>query len=296
LANQPVNETDYMKQIKGILVPIGGAENKGDKGDEDLSHSEFIHFFEEGILRQLLNLVEGRSHPVIELITTASSYPEEVANTYIEAFKKLGCERVGAIDIRERQDVLNEEYFERLKTCDCILFTGGDQLKLSTILGGSAILELIKSRYHREAVVIAGTSAGAMAMSNVMIYEGDATQAHLSGEVKMANGFGFIQNIIIDTHFEKRGRFNRLAQAVATQPGILGIGLAEDTGVIIKDGKLLKVIGSGIVTVLDGRNINYTNLADIKPGQPISVHQLITHIASEGSCFNIFSRQFQPIV
>lgn len=283
-----------MKQIKGILVPIGGAENKGTNGDEDLSHSEFIHFFEEGILRQLLNLVEGKSQPVVEIITTASSYPDEVADTYLQAFKKLECTHVGIIDIRERQDVQREEYIERLKKCDCILFTGGDQLKLSTILGGSAILDLIKSRYHREPVVIAGTSAGAMAMSSTMIYEGDATQGHLSGEVKMANGFGFIQNVIIDTHFEKRGRFNRLAQAVATQPGILGIGLAEDTGVIITDGKLFKVIGSGIVTILDGRNINYTNLANIKPGEPISVHQLISHIVCEGSCFNMFSREFQP--
>src|SRR4051812_27353158 len=107
-----------MKQIKGILVPIGGAENKGTNGDEDLSHSEFLHFFEEGILRQLLNLVEGRSHPIVEVITTASSYPQEVADTYKEAFKKLECERVGIIDIRERQDVQNENYFERLKTCD----------------------------------------------------------------------------------------------------------------------------------------------------------------------------------
>jgi len=285
-----------MKEIKGILVPIGGAENKGSNGDEDLSHSEFIHFFEEGVLRQLLNLVETSTHPVIEVITTASSYPEEVAQTYIEAFKKLECPNIGAIDIRKRHDVENHEYFERLKVCDCILFTGGDQLRLSTILGGSAIMEMIRRRYYNEKIVIAGTSAGAMAMSGTMIYEGDATLAHLSGEVKMANGFGFIQNVIIDTHFEKRGRFNRLAQAVATQPGILGIGLAEDTGIIITEGEILRVIGSGIVTIVDGRSINYTNLAHIDKGKPISVHQIITHIASENSIFNMHTRQFQSTV
>jgi cyanophycinase len=138
---------------------------------------------------------------------------------------------------------------------------------------------------------VAGTSAGAMAMGGTMIYDGNATRAHLKGEIKFSTGFDFIQNLIIDTHFEKRGRFNRLAQAVAVQPGILGIGLAEDTGMIISGGNSMEVIGSGIVTVVDGQKISYTNMIDIPDRAPISVENIIVHIMSRGECFDLTTHQ-----
>jgi cyanophycinase len=140
--------------------------------------------------------------------------------------------------------------------------------------------------------VIAGTSAGAMAMSNTMIYEGNAALAHLKGEVKITTGLGLLQNVIIDTHFDKRGRFNRLAQAVAAQPGAIGIGLGEDTGVIVSNGDELKAIGSGCVVIIDGRKIEYNNIADIKFGQPISVENIIVHMMSKGDCYNLDKRKF----
>lgn len=144
-----------------------------------------------------------------------------------------------------------------------------------------------------EAFVVAGTSAGAMAMGHTMIYDGNATRAHLKGEIKFSTGFNFIPNLIIDTHFEKRGRFNRLAQAVAVQPGILGIGLAEDTGIIISESKRFTVIGSGIVTIVNGKTITYTNLPEIEDREPISVEHMIVHILSDGDVYNLASQQVE---
>ena len=275
-----------MAKIKGYLVAIGGAEDKGIDYQSSVQKTRF-DFFEEGILRQVIRLVERFGTPAIELITTASEIPEKVENTYRKAFATLGCPDFGHLFITSREQADTKEHLERIEKCNCLIFSGGDQLRLSTILGGTRMLSRLKYRYQHEAFVIAGTSAGAMAMSSTMIYDGDATRAHLKGEIKFTTGFGFISNMIIDTHFEKRGRFNRLAQAVAVQPGILGIGLAEDTGMIISPGNRLEVIGSGIVTIVNGKTISYTNLADIEDGMPISVEHMIVHILSNGDVYNI---------
>jgi cyanophycinase len=173
----------------------------------------------------------------------------EVADLYIAAFKKLGCENVGHLNIRVREDALNPENIQRAKSTSAVMFSGGNQLRLSSIFGGTEFLDTLHARYQSEHFIIAGTSAGAMAMSQTMIYEGNATTAHLKGEVKLTTGLGFINGVIIDSHFNKRGRFSRLAQAVAANPGAIGIGLAEDTGVIVVDGDELQAIGSGSVMV-----------------------------------------------
>jgi cyanophycinase len=282
-----------MTDIKGFLVPIGGAEDKGSKYTIGSASKKKFDFFEVGILRQIVKLVDQIGTPKIELITTASSFPEEMEKTYCEAFGKLGCDNMGHLFITHRDQVDTEEHLERLRKCNCIIFTGGDQLRLTSILGGTELLDCIKSRYVNEPLVVAGTSAGAMAMGGMMIYDGNATRAHLKGEIKFSTGFEFIQNVIIDTHFEKRGRFNRLAQAVAVQPGILGIGLAEDTGLIISGGHYIEVIGSGIVTFVDGTTISYTNLIDIADRMPISVENIIVHIMSRGEMYDLTT--YQPI-
>ena len=154
------------------------------------------------------------------------------------------------------------------------------------------ILDIIRHRYIHENFLVAGTSAGAMAMSHTMIYEGNAGIANLKGEVKITTGLGLMQNVIIDTHFDQRGRFNRLAQAVAAQPGAIGVGLGEDTGVIVSQGHELKAIGSGSVVIIDGKNIEYNNIADIGFGKPISVENIIVHIMSKGDKYNMETRQF----
>jgi cyanophycinase len=282
-----------MPKIKGFLVAIGGAEDKGSEPSAKRVQKHRIDFLEEGILRQVVRLVERYDKPKIELITTASSIPDVVEKIYRQAFAALGCEDLDHLFITRREQADIPEHLERIEKCNCLIFSGGDQLRLSSILGGTKLMARVKYRYVNEPFVVAGTSAGAMAMSNTMIYDGSAVKAHLKGEVKFTTGFGFISNVIIDTHFEKRGRFNRLAQAVAVQPGILGIGLAEDTGIIIYPGPRLEVIGSGIVTIVNGKTIDYTNLPDIEDGMPISVEHMIVHILSNGDVYSISSQQLE---
>jgi len=282
-----------MPKSKGFLVAIGGAEDKGNEPPARRAQKHRIAFLKEGILRQIVRLVERFDTPRIELITTASSIPDVVEKIYKDAFSILGYEDVGHLFITRREQADTAEHLERIEKCNCLLFSGGDQLRLSSILGGTRLMARLKYRFVNEPLVVAGTSAGAMAMPSTMIYDGSAVKAHLKGEVKFTAGFGFTSNLIIDTHFEKRGRFNRLAQAVAIQPGILGIGLAEDTGVIISPGGRLEVIGSGIVTIVNGKTMEYTNLADIEDGMPISVEHMIVHILSRGEIYNIPGQQLE---
>ncbi len=275
----------------GHLVAVGGAEDKGTDLEKGILQRNRLNFFELGILKNIVSLI-GADGPYVEVITTASSIPDEVAQNYIEAFEKLGCMNVGHMRIRNREDVTQPEYMKRLNSCNCIMFSGGNQLRLSSIFGGTDFLDVLKQRYQQGNFLIAGTSAGAMAMSNTMIYEGSAAMANLKGEVKITTGLGLLQNVIIDTHFDQRGRFNRLAQAVAAQPGAIGIGLGEDTGVVVSQGHELKAIGSGSVVIIDGKNIEYNNIADIDFGMPISVENIIVHIMSKGDVYNLETRKF----
>ena len=172
------------------------------------------------------------------------------------------------------------------------MFSGGNQLRLSVSEGGTEFLNIMKRRYQEEDFLIAGTSAGAMAMSHTMIYEGNATRAHLKGEVKMTTGLGFINSIIIDSHFEKRGRFGRLAQAVAVNPSVIGIGLGEDTGMLITEGNKMEAIGSGLVIIIDGHDIIHSNIADIPDGNPISLENLKVHFCEHGNGYLLKERKF----
>jgi cyanophycinase len=277
---------------KGKLIAIGGAEDKGTDLEAGIIQRSQLNFFEIGILKTITNLLADKNDR-IEVITTASSVPDEVGEQYIQAFHKLGCNDVGHLKIRVRDEALAPVSVERLKACKAVLFSGGNQLRLSSIFGGTEFLDILKERYENEHFLIAGTSAGAMAMSLTMIYEGNATNAHLKGEVKITTGLGFISGVIIDSHFNKRGRFSRLAQAVAANPGTIGIGLGEDTGIVVTNGEELEAIGSGSVMILDGRNIHHNNIADIEFDQPISVENIVVHIMAKGNTYNIRSRKFK---
>jgi cyanophycinase len=288
----------YPKQFQlvtyplGHLVAVGGAEDKGTDLEKGILQRNRLNFFELGILKSIVSIIDG-NEPRVEVITTASSIPDEVAQNYIDAFHKLGCDNVGHLRIRNREDATLPENLERLKACNCIMFSGGNQLRLSSIFGGTQFLSVLKHRYQTEKFLIAGTSAGAMAMSNTMIYEGNAATANLKGEVKITTGLGLMHDVIIDTHFDKRGRFNRLAQGVAAQPGAVGIGLGEDTGIVVSEGHQLRAIGSGSVVIIDGRYIEYNNIADIAFGKPISVENIIVHIMSKGDVYNLETRKFE---
>lgn len=276
---------------KGKLIAIGGAEDKG----TDLEKGEFLrnnlNFFELGILRRIVEEIGG-VHSRIEVVTTASTIPYEVGENYLNAFGKIGCTDIGLLHIRNREDAMRVDYVERIRNCAGVMFSGGNQLRLSAIFGGTVFLKTIHERYQSESFVIAGTSAGAMAMSNTMIYEGNATRAHLKGEVKITTGLAFMDNVIFDSHFEKRGRFARLAQAVAANPSCIGIGLGEDTGMLITEGNRMEAIGSGPVIIVDGHDIRHSNMADIPEGNPITIENLKVHFCAKGNGYLVEERTF----
>lgn len=281
-----------MQFAKGKLIAIGGAEDKGTDLEKGNIQRNNLNFFELGILTRV---VEEAGGPLcrIEVITTASMIPYEVGDNYLNAFGKIGCTDIGVMHIRNRADTANPEYFERISKCDVIMFSGGNQLRLSSTFGGTPFFQKIMDRYiNEENFIVAGTSAGAMAMSNTMIYEGNATRAHLKGEVKITTGLGFMHDVIFDSHFEKRGRFGRLAQAVAANPASIGIGLGEDTGMIITGGNKMEAIGSGLVMIIDGHDILHSNIADIPVGNPISLQNLKVHFCEHGNGYLVKERKF----
>lgn len=281
---------------KGTLIPIGGAEDKGTDLEEGVIKRDRLNFFEIGILKSVLNQI-GKENPNIILITTASQIPDEVSENYLDAFAKLNCTNITHLRIRNRDEVDKPEHLKALANCDGLMISGGNQMRLTTIYGGSEFLTILKERYREEVgFVIAGTSAGAMAMSTTMIAEGSASIAHKKGEVKLTVGWGLVRNLIIDSHFIQRGRFTRLAQAVGTNPGSIGIGLGEDTGVIIKRGQEIEIIGSGSVTLIDGYNIRHNNIADIGQGKTISLEGLMVHIMERGNKFDLSERVFSAEV
>lgn len=282
-----------MQHPKGYLIAVGGAEDKGSEEERERQNS--LDFFQEGILRKIVEVCSKKCEPKIELVTAASSIPTEVAQIYKRAFKKLGPVEIGHLKISKREDADAPKVLERISNCNCVLFSGGDQLRLCSILGGTDFLDIVRKRYHDERFIIAGTSAGAAAMSNFMISGGDEARAYLKGKVELSIGFGFLQEAIIDTHFDARGRFGRLVQAIAAQPGAVGVGLDEDTGVIVEKGHLLRAIGSSSVMIVDGSHIEHNNIADIRQGMPISVAGLRVHVLTNSDEFDIDTRQFTGV-
>ena len=280
-----------MNAPKGKLIAIGGAEDKGTDLETGEIQRNNLNFFELGILSRLVEEAGGTSSR-IEIITTASTIPYNVGENYLNAFGKIGCMNIGVMHIRTRQETMNGDYLERIKHCDAVMFSGGNQLRLSVTDGGTEFLSILKKRSQEENIVIAGTSAGAMAMSHTMIYEGNAARAHLKGEVKMTTGLGFINSVIFDSHFEKRGRFARLAQAIATNPSCIGIGLGEDTGMLVTGGNKMEAIGSGLVMIIDGHDILHSNIADIPEGNPISIENMKVHFCEKGNGYLINERKF----
>ncbi len=286
------NKSNMDVKPKGKLIAIGGAEDKGNRNEKPGADSGT--FIEDGILRRVVDEMGGPSAN-IALVTSASSIPSEVAANYREAFGKLGVHALDVLDIRDRQDV-KPDMVKRLAKASGIMLSGGNQLRLTTIFGGTAFLELMKRRYREEkGFVIAGTSAGAMCMSSTMIYQGHSATGLIKGGVKMTSGAGLIQDVIIDSHFVERGRFSRLTQAVAGNPNSIGIGLGEDTGVVITDGDMLETIGSGQVMIFDGHDIVYSNLADVEEGEPFSIEGMRVHIISKGHSYSLGQRTFTAV-
>lgn len=287
----------------GKLMIIGGAVNKGSfaETEYDKNVAKNLNFFERGILRKIINESRLKEDSIIEIITTASQIPQIVGPEYKKAFEFLGSKHVNILDIQNRNQANSDEIVARAEAADVVMFTGGDQLRLTSILGGTKFHDSILRKYQEESFIYAGTSAGAAAASENMIYQGSSQEALLKGEIKITQGLGFIENVIVDTHFVQRGRIGRLFQAVVSNPRTLGIGLGEDTGLYI-DGDIMTAIGSGLVILVDGRFIKDTNLTNIDIGQPISIDNLVVHVLSQNDHFNLKSKdltivnsQYSPI-
>ena len=278
---------------KGKLIPVGGAEDKGTDLEQGFIQRNNLNFFEAGILSRIVDETRYHQDSKIEVITTASTIPIEVGENYIDAFAKLSCTNVNVMHIRNREDTLKPEYIQRIKEADAVMFTGGNQMRLTATFGGTEIYKTLQDRYkYEDGFLIAGTSAGAMAMSNTMIYEGNAANAHLKGAVKVTTGLAFMGDVIFDSHFDKRGRFGRLAQAVASNPSCIGIGLGEDTGLLITEGNNMEAIGSGMIIIIDGHTIGYNNIADIADNNPISVENLTVHFLAKGNKYTLDTRKY----
>lgn len=291
-----------MKSV-GKLMIIGGAINKGSftETDFDQNVEKNLNFFERGILRKIINESRLKEDSVIEVIPTASQIPQIVGPEYKKAFEFLGARNVNILDITNREQANSDAIVARANAADVVMFTGGDQLRLTSILGGTRFHDTILLKYQEQNFVYAGTSAGAAAASENMIYQGSSSEALLKGEIKTTQGLGFIDNVIVDTHFVQRGRIGRLFQAVVNNPRTLGIGLGEDTGLYIHQG-VMTAIGSGLVILVDGRFIKDTNLTNINLGDPISIDNLIVHVMSVNDSFDLRTKdltiensQYSPI-
>jgi cyanophycinase len=280
-----------MQKIKGTLIPIGGNEDKGIYTNEMYT----LEFIEEGILYHVVKEAGGVNANIV-VIPTASSIPDEVGENYVTAFTTLGCKHVTVLDIRSREDSETERAISLIKRANCVMFSGGDQSKITDKIGGTAIHEILIERYKNdEGFVIAGTSAGAMAMANEMIAGGSAAESFVKGAVNMYKGLGLIPELIIDTHFIRRGRFRRQSEAVAKFPNLIGFGLAEDTAMLIKNGNDCTVIGSGMVIVFDGNTLTHNNEKILEEGTPMTMANLTIHVLSNGDEYDIKTRKVKVL-
>ncbi len=257
----------------GKLVAIGGAEDK---------------VAESAILRRVVQF-SGKSEPRVGVITTASSIPDDVFAEYKSVFERVGAGDVMDIRIRDRAGGADPDILEMIAQSDIIFISGGDQMRLTNILGASPALEAIRKRY-KEGAVVAGTSAGAACQSTTMVYGGPARDSLRKGAVKMTAGFGLIDGVIIDTHFLERGRFSRLMEVGATNPGYLGVGIGEDAAVLFED-KVIHAFGTGHVILVDSSEITGSNVFDLADGEAVSVHNVKMHALVDGNAFSLSDRR-----
>lgn len=241
----------------------------------------------EAILKDYVELITVEN-PVIELVTSAGSVDvEDTFREYREIFEKhISC-TVNHIHHDRREDIKAEEVEARIKAADAVFFAGGDQLKLTSVYGGTGFLFLLKHRYIYEGLIIGGTSAGAMVLSTPMIFAGTGADEMIAGEVKITTGFEFLRDVCIDTHFVARGRIARLAQVVATNLSTVGWGIEEDTAVIVENGTEARVAGKGVVLILDGKESFGNNITEFDKRKAISIRNMKLTILARDEQFDI---------
>jgi len=262
------------RQVKGGLLIIGGAEDKRGRCE---------------ILRRFVS-ISGGHEAKVAIITAATESPKEVGAEYQHLFAGLGIGETILLDVTGREQANDPVMTEKLNGVTGVFFTGGDQLRITTLIGGT-VLDRVLHQAYESGVVIAGTSAGASVMSDTMIAEGNSDDTPKKNTVKMAPGMGLIREVVVDQHFAQRGRLGRLLTAVAQNPHILGIGIDEDTAVVVSPEAQFEVIGSQTVTVVDGRSISNTNVTESGPAQPLVLTDVLLHILPAGYRFDLKTRR-----
>ena len=274
-----MSESHEREIIGGHLLVIGGAEDK---------------YNERRILKKFLKLA-GKENAEILIVPVASDYPEFAADVYTQAFRNLGVANPRVLRATSRQDVVNADIDKLLDGVTGIIMTGGDQMRLVSLLGGTKLAEKIRKMVRETEVVLAGTSAGAAAMSTSMIVRGEPSSHPHKNAVRLSPGLGFLKNIIIDQHFSERGRISRLITAVSFNPYNLGIGIDENTAIILDGKGKMEVYGAGSTTIVDGSQITFNEIAEVDDNESFSVCGIQFHVMREGLVYNYLDRHpIQP--
>jgi cyanophycinase len=262
-----------LTEAQGTLIIIGGHEER--EGDAI-------------ILRAVAERVKGGK---LVVATLATSEPEETYQDYRRAFTALGVKQIVHLDVPDREDLLRNPRPEIMEGASVVFFTGGGQLRITTQFGGTRLCEQIQE-FYRKGGTIAGTSAGASVMSDTMLVSGEADSSHRVGaNLLMAPGLGYIKDVIIDQHFAERGRIGRLLGAVAQNPRLLGVGIDENTAIVVEKENRVRVLGEGAVYVVDGRQVTCTNMDDDNQDRTLSIFNVRLHVLSQGDEFDLWTRE-----
>jgi cyanophycinase len=265
--------------IGGHLLVIGGAEDK---------------YNERRILKKFLSLAGGDKAEVL-IVPVASDFPEFAADVYVQAFRNIGVATPRVLRATSRQDVFQADADELLEGVTGVFMTGGDQMRLVSLLGGTKFADKLRKLVRETDIVLAGTSAGAAGMSTSMIVRGESTSHPHKNSVRLSPGLGFLKNIIIDQHFTERGRISRLITAVSYNPYNLGVGIDENTAIILGGDGVMEVYGLGSVTVVDGSQISYNEIAEVDENQAFSVCGVQLHVLRDGLIYDYLDRHpMQP--
>lgn len=267
-----------IRQTQGKLLLIGGNEEKS------------------GAMAVLRTLVAeaGGDRARIEVITTASSEPKLQWEAYDAAFQAIGAGHAEPMHIGTRAEASAPALVDRIAAATAVFFTGGDQLRITSMLAATPVAAAIHRHFFEQGRLVAGTSAGAAAMTSTIIYDGNAPESLHKGSVKMTGGLALISNAVVDTHFVSRGRFGRLIQVVAGNPRLIGVGIGEDTAVLATGGSHLSVVGTGQVVIVDGASLGFTNVFEVEDMEPFSVEGINVHVLSSGAGFDLETRSFRP--
>ena len=261
-------KADRQSMNRGLLILIGGAEDKRNG---------------KSVLKHTLAATQARR---IVFIPTASAYPSEVYGDYRTAFRDLGVETIDCLDIRKHSEADREEHLAGIETADLVFFGGGDQARLVAVLSNTRLFARIRERFSEEGLHIAGTSAGAAAVGGLTIYCGD-NKGFQKGSIRFREGFGLIKDVTVDTHFQNRKRIPRLSQFLVSGKCTRGIGLDENTGIVVYPNDQFEVIGTGMVTVLNSSRVAGSNYDAIGDGETLKFNNLKIGFLHEGIRFSL---------